>query len=184
MTLSTKGAPAKVTLNPQPSKSVLFSQEGLDNLQASLCNASSKDMKKIVNWVRVSAGRNAIPPYYREHMQATGRSLESLYNITHAEFDLEGKEKKREQRPVVWADAESLLDAVNEERGNTGPVFVEIMADGGQGFLKIAMTVLPEHYDPALDRAPSSDDEQEAVDGDWGSPPEEETFLRRRRNYC
>ncbi|CAH0557396.1 unnamed protein product [Brassicogethes aeneus] len=49
-------------------------------------------------------------------------------------------------RAVIWADAEELLDSVCEQRKLIGNYEIKIMADGGQGFFKICMTILPENY--------------------------------------
>jgi hypothetical protein len=64
------------------------------------------------------------------------------------------------QGPVIYADAEDLVATVPDARGYLGVVFVKVMADGGQGFLKICVTVLPENYNPDLDRASTEEDDE------------------------
>jgi hypothetical protein len=53
---------------------------------------------------------------------------------------------KNTKRPVIWADAGELLEFVLQQRKETNNVFIKIMADGGQGFFKICMSVFPENY--------------------------------------
>lgn len=54
-------------------------------------------------------------------------------------------------RPVVWTDAEELLEAVLKDRSLFGNYDLKVMAYGGQGFFKICMTVLPENFSPESD---------------------------------
>lgn len=54
--------------------------------------------------------------------------------------------KKKELRPVVWADATELVDAVVNSREIVGYYAVKLMADGGQKFFKLCFTILPEDY--------------------------------------
>ena len=43
-------------------------------------------------------------------------------------------------RPVVWADAEKLIETVLDKRYFVGDYLVKVMADGGQGFFKICLS--------------------------------------------
>lgn len=43
------------------------------------------------------------------------------------------------------------METVIQERHIIGNVQIKVMADGGQGFFKMCMTVLPENYVPELD---------------------------------
>ena len=78
----------------------------------------------------------------------------------------EDSDGKASELPVVWADAEKILSAVSEERNFIGKVFVKAMADGGQGFLKICLTILPEDFD---NDATDSDDSK-------GEPSKRSTY--------
>ena len=53
-------------------------------------------------------------------------------------------------------------------------VSIKVMADGGQGSLKICLTILPENYDPKLDRAPRDEDME-----DLDAPP-----VKKRSTYA
>lgn len=50
---------------------------------------------------------------------------------------------------MIFADAEELVEAVLEKRNFEGNHTLKIMADGGQGFFKISMTILPENHEAA-----------------------------------
>ncbi|CAH1106663.1 unnamed protein product [Psylliodes chrysocephalus] len=52
----------------------------------------------------------------------------------------------KEVRPVVFANAEELLEAVIQNRKLEGNFLIKVIADGGQGFFKISLTILPENY--------------------------------------
>ena len=173
VTLSTKGSKARVLLNPAPQETKLqFSSESLDSLQMNLDNISNKHMKKIANYLRVQGGRQIVEPGYSNHVTLKGKVLENLYSLSYSTFDVkDGVEK----RPIVYADAESVVSAVIDARGYLGSASVKVMADGGQGFLKICVTVLPENYNPIVDRGCS---EEENID-----PIPEEVDRIKRSTY-
>ena len=78
MILAIKGKSCSVTLNPKPKKSVNFSEESLHNLQTYLGH-SNLAMKKMCLWLRVHAGRQAIPPYIRSAIASKGRTMKDLF---------------------------------------------------------------------------------------------------------
>lgn len=49
-------------------------------------------------------------------------------------------------RPVVWANAGEVLEAVLDNRNQISNCDIKIMADGGQGFFKVCMSVTTENY--------------------------------------
>ena len=53
--------------------------------------------------------------------------------------------------PVVYANTEKLVASIIKTRSYLGAMFVKVMEDGRQEFLKTCFTVLPEHYNPNLD---------------------------------
>ena len=63
-------------------------------------------------------------------------------------------------RAVVWADATALVETVSDIREYTGPVFIKVLADGGQNFLKLCLTILPEGYDPTIGKVPEKEDNE------------------------
>ena len=67
--------------------------------------------------------------------------------LTAFNFEVESKSnvKKIEKRPVIWTKAEDILESVIAQREIIGNFFIKIMADGGQGFFKISMTVISEN---------------------------------------
>ena len=151
LSLATKGTPLRVAINPKPvSEPVVFSETGLDNFR-STNQLSGKFMGSLCNFVRTEAGKKAIPAHFRSHSADTSMRLDDLYHVDTFNMDTENGIKAR---PVVYADCEEILDKVVEERGYVGRPSVLAMADGGQGFLKICLTILPQDY------------ETEAVDSD------------------
>ena len=124
----------------------LISCESLDRLQNYLNNVSNQHMKGIAKWLRVKLGRKAVEPGYKSHLVEKGQLLSDLYNISHHNFDI--GDGKQEVRPVVWGNAEALISAVADARDIGGELFIKVMADGGQGFLKICATVMPPYTNP------------------------------------
>ena len=104
-------------------------------------------MKKLTNFIRVNAGKQSIPKFYLKHLSEKRRTLENIYKVSQLDFDIPNKKgNNKSLRYVVYADAEELLDKILEERSENNNVLVKVMADGGQGFLKICFTVIPECY--------------------------------------
>lgn len=157
--LSTKGSKLRVTINQTKPKEILFSEESLDNVRVNL-GFSSKEMKKVTNYLRSNVGKNSVPAHYAKHMSKKSKILKDVYKLETLEFECKGKKKCK--RPVVFADAEELLDAVVVERKFEGDVLVKVMADGGQGFFKISMSIFPENY--------SANPESKTCDSDDESP--------------
>ena len=168
VSLSTKGAKASVVLNAQNVAKVVFPESSLDNLQSTLGNISNTHMKTFANFLRVHAGKKSVPSHYRDHVTTSGKHLADVYKKEVIQF--ENKEGKPLLRPVVWADATELLDVVCTKREFFGRPTVKVMADGGQGFLKICVSVLPEGYDPNLDRAPTDEELAETEDDEDPNP--------------
>lgn len=162
--LSTKGSKMRVVVNPSKQKDVIFSAETLDNMRVNF-NLSKKKMKKFTNVIRSVVGRNSVPSHYDKHMSEKSKTLEDIYKKDKFKFQCDGK-KEEEMRPVVFSDAEELLDAVVRERGFEGNVLVKITADGGQGFFKICMSVFPENYSAKSEKGERSDFDEDVVVGD------------------
>lgn len=141
--LSTKGSKMRVVINPTKPKEIIFSKESLDNVKVNL-NLSQNKMIKVTNFLRSAVGKNSVPSHYQDHMSKKSKTLKDIYRKDKFKFECEGK--KVDERPVVYADAEELLEAVVKERGFEGNVLVKITADGGQGFFKICMSIFPENY--------------------------------------
>lgn len=133
----------KVVLKPRQNDKIIFSAERLDMYQNST-GTSSKGMRKLTNFLRSQVGRSCVEKDYKKHSSTKSKTLESIYKNGDFEFDV-GKTTK-EKRPVVWADAEELVEKVLEEREHVGNHFVKVMADGGKGFLKICLSIFPESY--------------------------------------
>lgn len=129
--LSTSGRKMKITVNPKKEEKIVFNTENLDNYGEST-GASGKEMKKITNFLRSNAGKKSVPSFYRNHASDHLKQLKNIYKNDVHEFDAEKKFK--EKRPVVWADATELLEAVMVKRGITNGVLVKLMLDGGQNF--------------------------------------------------
>ena len=114
-------------------------------------------MAKVTNLIRVGGGKKAVPAYYREHASEKSKSLQHIYHNKVEYFDVEGS-KTQEERHIVQADCEEILDTIKEVRQLEGIPTVKIMADGGQGFLKICASIYPENYSPELDRGLSEEE--------------------------
>lgn len=144
LSLSSKGNKTKVIINPKPQvEKVKFSEESLAAYQ-SKTGVSSYHMKGLTNYLRSTAGRKSVPSHYKEHINMKKKEFEDIYNHDILDFDIDGG--KMEKRPVVWANTAKLLDEVLDRRDLHDNFQVKVMADGGQGFFKISMSIIPESY--------------------------------------
>ena len=100
-------------------------------------------MRKFAYHVRCNFGRKCIPVDYTKHMSTRINKLESVYQEGNFEFDDIEKSNIKMSRPVIWAEADKLLDKVLEQRELVGDFNIKIMANSGQGFMKLTMSVLP-----------------------------------------
>lgn len=156
LNLTTMGKKMTVTVNPKHKKEAYFPAEFFHNYQTNT-GASWQQMKILGNFIRCGAGRKSIPKKLLKETSDKGKLLQSLYKTGEFDFDIE-KEKKesnakernettgKAKRPVVYADATELLEAVISERHLIGNYFVKVMADSGQGFLKMSMSIIPEDH--------------------------------------
>lgn len=134
----------RVVVNPNEKKDITFSEERLDNLRVNL-GLSSNKMKSIANFLRSNVGRKSVPVDYKKHMSEKSKLLQDIYKKDKYFFDCD--DAKKEERPVVYANAEELFDAVIMERKLEGNVCVKAMADGGRGFFKISLSIFQENSD-------------------------------------
>ena len=110
-------------------------------------------MKAIAQFIRANIGRKCVEPGYANHITEKGQTLADIYHLSHHEFE---DNDKKVTLPVVWANAEEVISTISDAREFIGKVFVKVMADGGQNFLKICLSILPEDYDS--DNADTEDD--------------------------
>ena len=79
VTWTTKGAKARVTLNPSVNtKAVIYSHKNLNQLQIHLNNISNRHMKTIAKWFRVHGGRKSVKPEYANEVTKVGQILAEL----------------------------------------------------------------------------------------------------------
>ncbi|KAJ6639211.1 hypothetical protein Bhyg_11953 [Pseudolycoriella hygida] len=120
MNLRTGGRPARLILNPKRKAPVCFSNETLDNFVTNL-GISLRDMEKLRNFIRTKAGRKSVPSYCIRQASKKAKILKDVYQCRSFEFDIDELPEK-ETRPVVNADAETLLEAALEAREEYGEV--------------------------------------------------------------
>ena len=137
LSLATGGRKRKLIVHDHNiKKEISFSEESLDDFRVKLA-ASQNQMRKITNFLRSHVGRKSIPINYNQHMSHKSKALKDIYNVGSYEFNCENSSLKQ-QRPLIYADAEELLDSVIEQRNIVGNCTIKVMADGGQGFLRSA----------------------------------------------
>lgn len=150
--LNTKGNTKKIMFGTCRNRNVAFSHESLDNFKVDT-SSSTNHMRKLTNFIQSHTGRNTIPADYRTHASEKSKVLEDLYKIGEFDFDVE-KSMLKQKRTVVYADAEELLESIVEKRQVIGHYQVKIMADGGQDFFKICMSILPQFVDEENGKLP------------------------------
>lgn len=146
---NSKGRKSRIIVNPSETEKIVLTEENLDNFRVNL-GASTNQMRKITNFFRSNVGRMSIPPDYLKHMSKKSKIFNDVYKAEIQEFDCE-KIPLKQKRPVVYANAEEVLETVIEHRKIIGNVLIKVMADGGQKFFKISLSILPENYDPDSD---------------------------------
>ena len=134
-------------------------------------------MKKLSNFIQSTAGRNAVPSHAIKTLSDRSKALQDLYTGGFYEFDIEQSSVKH-KRPVIWADAEQLLEAVLTGSQIIGNYTVKVMADGGQGFFKISMSINPENYSLKHDYILVMDIEDDDAEDYWVGK-EEKTVCSR-----
>lgn len=136
------GKKTRISINKKSAKEIIFSPERFHNFQANT-TSSSNYMKKLVNFIRSNVGRKSVPSNYNHSMQEKQKSMETIYQETFSNFETkEGIIK----RPVVYANASELLEFVFEQR-NVEAIHetkIKLLADGGQHFFKISLSILSE----------------------------------------
>lgn len=138
-----RGKPT-VLFTKQVTETKKFTEKDLDNFAVNT-NSSVRTMRKLANFIRSTVGRNAVPKGYANHFTQKQRELENVYKSDILLFDT-STSKEKELRPVVWADATELVEAVIDARGIIGYYTAKLMADGGQNFFKLCLTILPDDY--------------------------------------
>ena len=139
--LHTKGSKLRVTLNPEKEKErVELTHSALDSLSLDLGLSNTK-VKKVNQFIRTQFGRESVQPYHRSHLTERGNHLFELYKFENISFT--DSSNNPIDRCLVFADAEDIIDRICDFRGYDYPGLVKVMIDGGKGFLKICLSVLP-----------------------------------------
>lgn len=138
--LKTAGLSSRLTLNMKRKSDVFFDADTLHRFQVHT-TSTQKHMRKVTNLLRTHAGKNSVEKGVLKSLSEKSNRLDSCYKSDFLLFDIE-KKKIKEKRPVIWADAETLVETVIEERNLIGGYTIKVMADGGQGFLKICFSIL------------------------------------------
>ncbi|CAH0547031.1 unnamed protein product [Brassicogethes aeneus] len=107
---------------------------------------SLNHMKKLTNILRRRVGKKSVVAHIIKHLSEKFKTLDSLYSEGIFKFHTGIDKIYKQKRPVVWANAIDLLDSVIERRSIIGNFLIKVMADTGQGFFKLSMTILPEGY--------------------------------------
>lgn len=109
-----KGKKIKVILNGNKNdKQTLFFKESLDNYFVEN-NMSSNKMRKLSTFVRSQTGWKSVLTNYHCHVSEKINSFEEVYKSSDT-FEFEtSTSKTKEKRPVVWANASELVEAVIE----------------------------------------------------------------------
>lgn len=140
--LSTKGRKLNLIVNPTERTEVRFTEEKLDTFRTNF-GASANQMRQVTNFIRSTAGKKSVPAYYREHASEQSKLMEDLYNAETCQFVCDDS-GGFQNRTVVYGNAGEIVDFVVEKREIIGNYTVKVMADGGQGFLKICLSIFSE----------------------------------------
>ena len=73
----------------------------------------------MTNFLRCTVGKQSVPTYYSKYISEESKQLQDVYKDGIFEFETENK-AAIEKKPVVWTDAEELLEAIVKERNLIG----------------------------------------------------------------
>ena len=111
-------------------------------------------MKLVVGGIRSELGKTSIPKYYRQHVSNKINILGSHFNCEKLPLVVETKDGVPSQvldRWLVFAEICPLVMDIIKQRHITDALHhLKVMADTGQAFLKVAVSILSE-YHQALD---------------------------------
>ncbi|XP_043473381.1 uncharacterized protein LOC122505669 isoform X2 [Leptopilina heterotoma] len=138
------GPAMKIALYPTHKK-IEFSNEQFSNFQVNT-GSSTNLMKKMADVVRRVVGRRSVSSNLAEHLSLKSTLLSDLYQHDVREFHVEGVKNTKEKRPVVFADAEAIVSKIIKLRNLIGDYHIKILADGGQGFFKMFLTLISQNY--------------------------------------
>ena len=156
--LQTAGRPLPIKINPKSDKDVVqLTHKDIDNLQDSH-GLSNTETKNVTHWLHSHFGKKSVQPYYNKHIHERGKQLEDLYHVENLQFtDSKGNTSCRY---LVYANSEDLLTRVCKLRDLKGHVFAKVMIDGGKGFLKVSLSVLPYDYNPISEEVFNNDSDE------------------------
>ena len=97
-------------------------------------------MNRLAKFIRHSAGRKSVPSNYSSHISERTKLLENNYEISIFEIDTKNI-KGKEKRPVIWTNAEKIVESVLEKRNFVDNYTIKVMADGGQAFFKFSIKI-------------------------------------------
>ncbi|CAH0552491.1 unnamed protein product [Brassicogethes aeneus] len=142
MRLSTGGRGKTIYFKTnEPNDKILFSTGDLDSFHVNSA-VSTNHMRKMSSFIRKTAGRKSVPVKYEQHIRDRSHLLDTFYQ--KGLFEFETADGNYQTRPVVWANVNELLEEVLKERNLIGYYVVKVMADGGQGFFKVSMSIIPD----------------------------------------
>ena len=107
-------------------------------------------MNRLAKFIRHSAGRKSVPSNYSSHISERTKLLKDNYEISIFEFDTKNTSGK-EKRPVIWTNAEKIVESVLEKRNFVDNYTIKVLADGGQGFFKVCFSIVPVTPEPDED---------------------------------
>lgn len=132
------GQPARVIFNGKVKKEVLFDADSLHQFKVN-SGSTHRGMLKMTNYLRAHLGRNSVSKNITKKLSEKSNLLESCYKAGNFSFDTK---MGKENRAVVWADAEELVSSVIDARNLVGNYSLKVSADGGQGFLKVCLSII------------------------------------------
>ena len=108
-----------------------------------VCDLSQRQTEQLMQTVRREVGKGAVEPGAREVFRQQGRALQDLFEVRMLTFQTGNAQAPRVQKPcVVCTNIKHLIDFVCQKRG-IGEHFVRFGLDGGGGFLKACVSILP-----------------------------------------
>ena len=165
--MNIKGSKLRVTLNPEKEKEIVQITHDTLNTRVTTLDLFNTKINKVTHLLQNQLGRKSVLPYHRNFLIERGKYLFELYKVENLSF----KDSCNNSINIflVYANAEDILDKICDERAFGNPRLVKVMIDGGQGFLKITLSVLPPNYNPLTDSIfceNSEDSDEQAVNTD------------------
>ena len=149
MQLATRGAPLTVTIGSQANNSAKGTSadrpvpaKEISRFQQAI-GLSRNQTARAATFLRYWMGSNAVEPGLERQLQLQDRTLENFFCVAHVDMKT-GRETTQRRAVAYCTDPAGLIQRVLHQRQvSPNEALVKIGIDGGGGFMKVCLSVVP-----------------------------------------